>query len=172
MEKILTSGILLSSCEILDEVSIGVVKKAMNLRDSPGSQMHALYGDRRPPPGRAGSDPQIDAICQEVGGLGNEWSDDPAKRLVMWSARQGLVPSLSRVKPGYRQIPMVEDFGMPISQIRTRHSRNPGHRKKNNSPIATFGHIGDGNLHAVLSWMSAKRKSGRPCARSLRILST
>jgi glycolate oxidase subunit GlcD len=148
--KILTSGIPLSACEILDEVSIGVVKQAMNLEIPP--QVKCLLFVEIDGHRQAVTDQmaQIDAICQEFEGLGNEWSDDPAKRLVMWSARQGLVPSLSRVKPGYRQIPIVEDFGVPISQIKSVIHEIQKIGREHDSPIATFGHIGDGNLHAVL----------------------
>jgi glycolate oxidase len=150
VERLLTSGIPLSSCEILDEVSIGVVKKAMNLEIAP--EVKCLLFVEIDGHKQAVQDQmvRIDAICQEFGGLGNEWSDDPAKRLIMWSARQGLVPSLSRVKPGYRQIPIVEDFGVPITQITSIIHEIQEIGRKHDSPIATFGHIGDGNLHAVL----------------------
>ncbi len=150
VEKMLTSGIRPSSCEILDDMSIEVVKQAMNLEFAPevkcilfieidGHKLEVQDYITR-----------IDAICKEAGGLGNEWSDDPAKRLVMWSARQGLTPSLSRIKPGYRLMPIVEDFGVPISQIPATIAAIQEVGRKNNIPVATFGHIGDGNLHAVI----------------------
>lgn len=150
VEKILTSGIRLSSCEILDEMSIEVVKKAMKLEFPPEVQcvlFMEIDGHRL-----AVQDymTQIDGICKELGGLGNEWSDDPSKRLAMWSARQGLVPALSRVKPGYRLIPIVEDFGVPISRIPATIKAIQNVGRKHQFPIATFGHIGDGNLHAVI----------------------
>jgi glycolate oxidase len=149
-ETILSSGIRLSSCEILDDMSIEVVKKAMKLEFPPevkcvlfmeidGHKLEVQDYITR-----------IDAVCKEMGGLGNEWSDDPAKRLAMWSARQGLTPALSRIKPGYRLIPIVEDFGMPISQIPDTITAIQEVGKRHNFPIATFGHIGDGNLHAVI----------------------
>jgi glycolate oxidase len=149
VEKILTSGIPLSTCEILDDISIGVVKKALNM-DIPEEVKCILFmeidGHKA-----AVQDyiAQTDAICKDMGGLGNEWSDDPTKRLAVWSARQRLVPALSRVKPGYRQIPVVEDFGVPISQIPATIKAIQKIGEKYNTSIATFGHIGDGNLHAV-----------------------
>jgi glycolate oxidase len=149
VEKMLVSGIQLSSCEILDDVSIGVVKKAMNL-EIPVEVKCILFieidGHKGAVQDYMG---QIDAICRDLGGLGNEWSDDPNKRLAMWSARQRLVPALSRVKPGYRQIPVVEDFGVPISQIPATIKEIQKIGEKYQVSIATFGHIGDGNLHAV-----------------------
>ncbi len=81
----------------------------------------------------------------------------PDKRLAMWSARQRLVPALSRVKPGYRQIPVVEDFGVPISQIPATIKEIQKIGEKYNVPIATFGHIGDGNLHAI-NLMNVRRQ--------------
>ena len=57
---------------------------------------------------------------------------------------------MSRLKPGYRLVPLMEDFGVPM----TKHSRDHSSQiqaigEKHGFPIATFGHIGDGNLHAT-----------------------
>lgn len=149
VEKILTSGIQLSSCEILDEVSISVVKQVMNL-EIPAEVKCLLFmevdGHKVVVQDFIA---RIDTICEEKGGLGNEWSDDASKRLAVWSARQGLVPALSRFKPGYRQIPIVEDFGVRPSQIPAAIKQIQRISERYNVPIATFGHIGDGNLHAL-----------------------
>lgn len=149
VEKILTSGIQLSSCEILDEVSISVVKQVMNLQIPPEVKCLLFMEVDGYKAVVQDSIAKIDAICQEKGGLGNEWSDDPGKRLAVWSARQGLVPALSRFKPGYRQIPIVEDFGVRPSQIPDAIKEIQRIADKYNVTIATFGHIGDGNLHAL-----------------------
>ncbi len=158
VEKILSSGIRLSSCEILDDMSIEVVKTAMKLEFPPEVKcvlFMEIDGHKLEVQDYIG---RIDAVCKEMGGLGNEWSDDPAQRLAMWSARQGLTPSLSRIKPGYRLIPIVEDFGMPISQIPDTITAIQDVGKRHDFPIATFGHIGDGNLHAVII-MDVRKKN-------------
>jgi len=149
-EEIITSGIPLSSCEILDRFSIDVVNKAMglNIPDNVGCILFIeIDGNRQAVKENI---QKIDRISKECNGLGNQWDDDPAKRLKMWAGRQGLVPSLSKIRRGAKLIPLVEDFGVPMSKIPETIRELQKLRDKHNFPIPIFGHIGDGNLHAVL----------------------
>ncbi|MGZ3570029.1 MAG: FAD-binding oxidoreductase, partial [Thermodesulfobacteriota bacterium] len=149
-EGIITSGVPLSSCEILDRVSIDVVNKAMglNIPDNVGSILFIeIDGNRQAVKENI---QKIDRISKECNGLGNQWDDDPAKRLKMWAGRQGLVPSLSKIRRGAKLIPFVEDFGVPMSKIPETIRELQKISQKHNFPIPVFGHIGDGNLHATL----------------------
>jgi glycolate oxidase len=149
-EGIITSGVPLSSCEILDRVSIDVVNKAMglNIPDNVGSILFIeIDGNRQAVKENI---QKIDRISKECNGLGNQWDDDPAKRLKMWAGRQGLVPSLSKIRRGAKLIPFVEDFGVPMSKIPETIRELQKISDKHKFPIPVFGHIGDGNLHAVL----------------------
>jgi glycolate oxidase len=148
--KILISGIALSSCEILDKTSIDVVNKAMELNipeiveailfiEMDGKKQ-AVKADIR----------KINRICEANNGIENKWDDDPSKRLKMWAARQGIIASLSKVKRGSRLQSVVEDFGVPITKIPQTIQEIQKISEKHNFPISTFGHIGDGNLHAVI----------------------
>jgi glycolate oxidase len=149
-ERMLNSGIPLSSCEILDSVSIDVVNQAMGLNIPPevGCILFIEIDGNR----NAVNDQikAIDNICAENRGLENIWDDDPAKRLQMWAGRQGLVPSLSRIKRGARLMNYMEDFGVPIERIPDTIREIQKISKKHSFPIGTFGHVGDGNLHAVI----------------------
>ncbi len=149
-EEIITSGVPLSSCEILDRVSIDVVNKAMGL-NIPDNVECILFieidGNRQAVKENI---QKIDRISKECKGLGNQWDDDPARRLKMWAGRQGLVPSLSKIRRGAKLIPFVEDFGVPMSKIPEVIRELQKIREKHNFPIPIFGHIGDGNLHATL----------------------
>jgi len=149
-EEIITSGVPLSSCEILDRVSIDVVNKAMDL-NIPDNVECILFieidGNRQAVKENI---QKINRISKECKGLGNQWDDDPARRLKMWAGRQGLVPSLSKIRRGAKLIPFVEDFGVPMSKIPEVIRELQKIRDKHNFPIPIFGHIGDGNLHATL----------------------
>jgi len=149
-EEIITSGIPLSSCEILDRVSIDVVNKAMGL-NIPDNVECILFieidGNRQAVKENI---EKINKISKECRGLENQWDDDPAKRLKMWAGRQGLVPALSKIKRGAKLIPFVEDFGVPMSKIPETIRELQKIRDKYEFPIPIFGHIGDGNLHATL----------------------
>lgn len=145
-----SEGFPVSTCEILDGVCIDAVKKAMGLEIPEGVTcllFVELEGTRHEVELSRG---RIDHVSRHAGGIGTEWSDDPVRREILWSARHGLVTALSRIHPGARQVPITEDFGVPMSGIpqTLREIREIGER--HGVKIATFGHIGDGNLHPVL----------------------
>jgi glycolate oxidase subunit GlcD len=149
-EEVLTQGIPLSSLEILDRTSIEVVRKAMGL-EIPQEVGCILFLEIDGAREAVEKDIQrIDQIFRKHGALSTEWSDDPARRMTMWQARQGLVSALSKVKRGSRLIPLVEDFGVPISQIPATIERIQQIGQKHDFPMCIFGHVGDGNLHAVI----------------------
>jgi len=157
-EGILGSGIPLSSCEILDRVSIEVVNKAMelNIPDNVGCILFIeIDGNKQAVKENI---EKINRIAKDCHGLGTQWDDDPAKRLKMWAGRQGLVPSLSKIRRGAKLVPLVEDFGVPISKIPETIRKLQAIRDKHQFPIPIFGHIGDGNLHAVLIIDGRKRE--------------
>jgi glycolate oxidase len=67
----------------------------------------------------------------------------------MMLARGRLVPTLSRIKPGNRIVPIAEDLGVPSSKIPETIRRAQAIAEKHNVIIATFGHVGDGNVHTT-----------------------
>jgi len=147
---ILTSGIGLSSCEIFDRVSIDVVNKAMDL-GIPENVGCLLFletdGHRKVVEEQI---EKINTVCKKYGMFKADWNDDPAKKVLIWKGRQGIVAALSMHKRGSRYMPMLEDFGVPISAIPDTINDIRKVAEKHHLTIATFGHVGDGNLHACV----------------------
>src|SRR5512143_3173308 len=105
---ILTSGLNLSSCEIFDRVSIDVVNKAMGLGipDHVGCLLFLeIDGHRQMVREQI---EKINAICKRYGLIRADWDDDPAKKVLIWKGRQGIVAALSMHKRGSRYMPMLE----------------------------------------------------------------
>ena len=148
--EILTSGIALSSCEMLDKVTIDVVNKAMglNIPDDVGCLLFIeIDGNKK----AVQEDiERINKICKANHGIENKWEDDPAKRLKMWAARQGVVASLSKVERGSRMQSIMDDPGIPITKIPEALTEIKKISEKNHIAINTFGHIGDGNIHPII----------------------
>ncbi|MGZ3558883.1 MAG: FAD-binding and (Fe-S)-binding domain-containing protein, partial [Thermodesulfobacteriota bacterium] len=148
--EILTSGIALSSCEILDKVTIDVVNKAMelNIPDHVGCLLFIeIDGNKKAVQENI---EKINKICEANHGIENRWEDDPAKRLKMWAARQGIVASLSRVERGSRMQSIMDDPGIPITKIPEAIIEIKKISEKHQMRINTFGHIGDGNIHPII----------------------
>jgi glycolate oxidase subunit GlcD len=148
--EILTQGIPLAKCEVLDRVSLGVVKEVMGL-DIPDEVGCMLFIQ---------VDGQTDLVKEQIeqireiadkhNQIGMQWTDDAQEMAKIWAARSGLVAALSKVVRGERLIPLVEDFGVPVSNIPAVIKGIQEVGDKHGFRIASFGHVGDGNIHAVL----------------------
>jgi glycolate oxidase subunit GlcD len=147
---ILTAGIPLAKCEVLDRVSLGVVKEVMGL-DIPDEVGCMLFIQVDGPAVLVKEQmDQIGKIADKHGQIGMQWTDDAQEMAKIWAARSGLVAALSKVVRGERLIPLVEDFGVRVSQIPAVIKGIQDVGDKHGFRIASFGHVGDGNIHAVL----------------------
>jgi glycolate oxidase len=146
--EVTTSGIKLAGCEILDKFSLKVVEEALGrdvsrieavlIMEADGAKDVVVRDMNR-----------IEEICKRHGVQEFEWSDSPQKREEMMTARGRLVPTLSRIKPGNRLIAIAEDLGVPSSKIPETIRRAQAIAQKHDVLIATFGHVGDGNVHTT-----------------------
>jgi len=149
VEKIFTSGMELATCEILDNVSLDVARDALKMDIPPEVNCQLFLGLDGPKTVVREQIKRIDEISKSVGGIENIWSDDLQEKAKLFAARGGLVPAMSRLKPTHRLVPLVEDFGVPITKIPETIAEVQEIGAKYGFPVATFGHIGDGNLHAT-----------------------
>jgi len=146
--EVTTSGIKLAGCEIMDKFSLKVVEKALGRDVSKIEAILIMEAD-------GAKDVvirdmiRIDEICKKHNVQEFQWSDDPQRREEMMQARGRLVPTLSRIKPGNRLVPIAEDLGVPSSKIPETIRRAQAIAKKHNVTISTFGHVGDGNVHTT-----------------------
>jgi glycolate oxidase subunit GlcD len=148
VSDIIASGIKLTACEILDKYSLKIVKdhidrdvskiEAMLIIESDGAKETVISDMKR-----------IGEICKKYNVEDFTWSDDPAKAGEIMEARGKLVPTLSRIKPGNRLVPISEDLGIPPTKIPETIKRAQVIADKYNLLLTTFGHIGDGNVHTT-----------------------
>jgi len=155
--EILTQGVSLSKCEVLDTVSLDVVKEVMGLEipDEVGCMLFVQVDGSKAAVREQME--QINEIADKHNQIGMKWTDDAQEMARIWEARSGLVAALSKVVRGERLIPLVEDFGVPISKIPDVIKEVQKVGEKHGFRIASFGHVGDGNIHAVLL-LDARKK--------------
>lgn len=164
--EMLTTGIPISTCEILDNMSLEVLTKAINLQVTPGVGcmiMMEIDGHRAAVMEYVD---KVNAVADQHRAISKQWTDDPAVKAPLWEARHKLVPAMSRLKPGYRLVPIMEDLGVPMTRIPETIKQIQAIGGKYGFPIATFGHIGDGNLHATFI-MDVKNKDEWAAVKSI-----
>ncbi|MBW1704413.1 MAG: FAD-binding protein [Deltaproteobacteria bacterium] len=145
---IIGSGIQLTACEIMDKYSLKVVEEAIGKDVSKIEAMLIIESDGVKETVIRDME-RIDEICKKHGVEEFTWSDDPAKAGEIMEARGKLVPTLSRIKPGNRLVPISEDLGIPPTKIPEVIKKAQAIADKYDLLLTTFGHIGDGNVHTT-----------------------
>jgi glycolate oxidase subunit GlcD len=146
--EVSTSGIKLAGCEIMDRHSLKVVEEALGrdtskidallIMEADGAREVVIRDMNR-----------IHDICKRYHVQEFEWTDDPRRREELMMARGRLVPTLSRIKPGNRLITIAEDLGVTSTMIPETIRTAQAISEKYDIMIASFGHVGDGNVHTT-----------------------
>jgi glycolate oxidase len=85
----------------------------------------------------------IAEICNDTGAREVEVARTEAERNALWAARRSISPSLGRRAPNK----LGEDISVPRSAIPEAVAAIKEISRRIGTPIAIFGHAGDGNLH-------------------------
>lgn len=141
------AGILPSAIEILDASSIKAVNLYRPGTGLPEAEALLLFEAEGNPPGAA-----YDAqrIAQIVAPLAQrvEWADEPGKVATLWEARSAVGAAVGVLRPQGMRVYAGEDICVPISQVPQTLRAIQDLAKKYDIVVATYGHIGVGNLHA------------------------
>ncbi len=84
-------------------------------------------------------------LCLEHGALDALVGDTPAKVKKMWKPRQDTADAFKKIAP----VQSIEDVVVPTAQIPELVSEVEALAKRYHLLIASYGHAGDGNLHAT-----------------------
>jgi glycolate oxidase len=95
ISRILGAGVPLSCAELMDRVSLTVIREAMRLQvpDCDGMLLMELDGEK---PSVEAQLQKVLSICKEIGTVDLKSTDNPNERAQMWTGRSGLTPAFSR----------------------------------------------------------------------------
>jgi len=140
--------LLPSAIEIMDKTAMKAAtlyKPDLNLPEAEAMLLFEVDGS---PADVAYQGESISAICQQFAQQ-IEWTDDPQRLNELWGARSVVGAAAGRVKPGATRVYIGEDICVPINKVAQALRIIQNTSAKYNIPIVTYGHIGDGNLHAA-----------------------
>lgn len=143
VSEILTSGLLPSKLEIMDQGCIQSVE-AYSPSGLPldAEAVLLIEVDGHP----AATKEEIKEAAVKCRGMGAKLvkiaaSEEESNQL--WNARKLISPAITRIKP----TKISEDATVPLSQIPVMFKRLKEIREKHNVSLVVCGHAGDGNLH-------------------------
>jgi len=136
-----------SAIEVMDKSSIqavNLIRPETPLPEAEGILMLEIDGS----PAEVKHQAQQCAKVCEKRAREVRWSDDPAEIQEIWSGRQLVGAAMTRVHPGTSRVYAAEDIGVPITKVPEALIRLQEISREHDIPLITFGHVGDGNLHA------------------------
>jgi glycolate oxidase len=150
VSAVLASGILPRTLELLDDVSIRAVDgRGFRFPAGAGAAILAEV-DGNNDEGLMVELTTIGEICQREGSIETMLAQSEAQRETLWAARRVLSTALRALKP-YK---ISEDIAVPRSQIPVIIEKLKGLGEELGLIVATYGHAGDGNLHANILYDS------------------
>ncbi|WP_158737159.1 FAD-binding oxidoreductase [Alteribacillus sp. YIM 98480] len=143
ISKTLTSGILPSKMEFMDQASIQAVEnyKPSGLPvDAAALLMIELDGH---PEAIKAEAVQVEKIMKELGAKDIVVPKKEEAAAKIWQARKQVSPAIAKIKP----TKVSEDATVPRSKIAEMMEKLELIKEKYNIELIVFGHAGDGNLH-------------------------
>ena len=143
IEAIVSSGVVPSTLEILDQSAIQCVESYQPSglpRDAAAVLLIEVDGLTE---AVTEESEKVSHICRAAGATSVRRAADERERAELWRARKAVSPSTVRIKPGK----IVEDATVPRSRITDMIMRTREIGEKHRLATVIYGHAGDGNLH-------------------------
>jgi glycolate oxidase len=147
--RVLSNGIVPSACEIMDRITIEVLRRCdphLGLPDAGDILLFEVDGTHN---STTEQSHRLVDICAPLALTIKEVSSNSEMEAI-WGARRLVGAAISRLDPDKTRIYVGEDVGVPIKQIPFLIKKIYEISKELDIPAMNYGHIGDGNLHVAL----------------------
>ncbi len=144
VSAVLAAGVLPRTLELLDDVSIRAIDgRGFNFPKGAGAAIIAEV-DGNVEEGLFQELTRMGEVFDRSGALETLMAQDDSQREKLWAARRIVSTSLRAMK----KFKISEDIAVPRSKIPEAIERFKALGAKQGLTVATYGHAGDGNLHA------------------------
>ncbi|MCP3142556.1 FAD-binding oxidoreductase [Pyxidicoccus xibeiensis] len=144
VSAVLAAGILPRCLELIDDVALRAVDgRGFSFPPGAGAAVIAEV-DGNNEDGLLAELVQLGDICAQQGATQTLAAQDDSQREKLWAARRSISPALRALKPHK----ISEDIVVPRSKIPEIIERLKALGQELGLTVATYGHAGDGNLHA------------------------
>jgi glycolate oxidase len=141
--KILSSGILPSAMELMDNACIRAVENYQPSGLPTDAEAIVIIEVDGHPAAIAEEITKCEEICWEQGAANVKVAGTETERKEIWKARKMVSPAIAQMGP----TKISEDATVPRSKIPLMMERLQRIREKYQLNLVVFGHAGDGNLH-------------------------
>jgi glycolate dehydrogenase FAD-linked subunit len=142
--KILSARIVPRALELVDHAALRAVETYLKEDLSRGAKAMLLVEVDGSDDSTKRESKRVSEILAQSGASSVNFADSPAERERLWKARRAISPALYTIKPKK----VNEDIVVPRSKIADLLRKIGEIAKKHDLLIVSFGHAGDGNIHA------------------------
>lgn len=146
VSNIIAAKIIPSGLELMSNVCIRAVNKALNLGlpEVEAILLIEVDGDKK-----IISDliKKVSDICKSSGAISVDFTDDEKRIIELWKGRKGMIPALSKLNEDFVTVMLADDMSVPISKVPKAVTAFQKISDKYDIIVASYGHAGDGNLH-------------------------
>lgn len=146
VQEVTAAGISPSAVEILDERCLQAINIYRPGLELPAAQAMLLFEVDGNAPGVRADAEKIAEVVQHLA-RDVEWSDEPQRIATLWEARSLVGAAIGVLRPGSNRAYCGEDICVPVARIPETLREIQAIGERHGVPIATYGHIGGGNLH-------------------------
>lgn len=168
ISETISSGIVPSMLELMDDVAITAVNNAQNLGlpdvaaivvfECNGMVKEAIDYDMD----------RIKAICEKNNGAGIRLSDDPKEMTRIYEGRKKLFPSLSKYGEGLYTTALADDMAVPMSKIADTVHEIHEIAKRNHVVMSAYGHCGAGLIHTKILMDTSKKSQWQDAKKAVK----
>jgi glycolate oxidase len=146
VSNIIAARIIPSGLELMSNICIRAVNKAMNLGlpEVEAILLIEVDGERSIIKDKIET---VSQICKDSGATSVEFTDDEKRIADLWKGRKGMIPALSKLSDDKVTVMLADDMSVPISKVPQAVKEFQEISDKYEIIIASYGHAGDGNLH-------------------------
>jgi len=157
VSNIIASKIIPSGLELMSNVCIRAVNKALNLGlpEVEAILLIEVDGDALVIKDQI---EKVSKICKDSGANQVDFTDDEQRIIELWKGRKGMIPALSKLNEDFATVMLADDMSVPISKVPQAVKEFQAISNKYEIIVASYGHAGDGNLHTKVL-MDPTRKS-------------
>jgi glycolate oxidase len=148
ISKIVARGIVPSALELMDEVAIKSVNKALGA-GLPEVEALILFECDGVKASFHHEIEKIKRILEECGAFDIVISDDPQEMEKLWEVRSSIFPATSMYKENRIRATLAEDITAPVSKLRELVEGIHQIARDNDLLIGTYGHAGEGLIHTA-----------------------
>ena len=167
ISKIMSSGAHPSMLELMDNVAIIAVNKAINLGLPDVEAILLFEADGMIKEAVDYEINKMKVVCESQKGFGIELSYDAKERTRIFSGRKKLFPSLSRYKDGYVCTSLADDMAVPYSKMADMAKKIHEIAKRNNVIMTAYGHCGSGCMHTKILMDPSKKEQWNDASRAV-----